>query len=61
MGSRLLTLLAEHLLLYLEHFLIKHNIDNESVVCYNQYVDDILIIIKSYSHKDTKHRQHNQQ
>jgi hypothetical protein len=41
MGSPISSLVAGHFFQYFEHLLIKHNIDNKSVLRNILYVDDI--------------------
>jgi hypothetical protein len=48
MGSPIFDLVAEIFLQYCEHLIVKSNFENNNIVFYNRYVDDILIIYDNY-------------
>jgi hypothetical protein len=54
MGSAMPSTAAEIFLQYSEYLTIKHWMETGETVCYNKYVDDILII---FYHKKTKENQ----
>ena len=47
MGSPISGLIAEIFLQYFEQHIIKNSLDNNNIIFYNRYVDDILIIFYS--------------